>query len=473
MRPQGLYQRNTACFEAEDNSRTRIPGVALIAGELPRRPQDQASRLAHQFLDQNRGLLLDFGTEGVVEFDGTRVDIELRTSGQVGALPLLSPTSGRPDYGLIIKPRFGWQGIGPMLGETGWKIIPEPLPLPYLPSSDRKIPPWVLSTTILMRLEKLLNQLERRFELTGADLRAPRGRIDWERYASVKMTRGAVASVPCHFPDLRDDQELKAAVHYALRRQLSGLLSQRTAGVVVLQLLRLCKELLDRVRDVPALRPSRNRLNSWLHSHVRTAAFSNGIEAVEWTVEDRGLAGLSELQGLPWRLPMEEFFEAWVETVIGQIARKTGGRMRSGRRRETITPLSWAPPYSGSQRYLLPDLILEREGETIIIDAKYRRHLEELEREGWHRLAREVRDQHRADLLQVLAYSTIPDSNRVTCCLAYPCREETWHSLLERTRPFHMASVRAGRREVKLVLAAVPMGVSSERVESVLAQALA
>ncbi len=94
-------------------------------------------------------------------------------------MPLLSPTSGRPDYGLIIKPRFGWQGIGPMLGAMGWKILPEPLPLPLLPRSDRKVPPWVLSTTILLCLQRLFKQLEPRFELTSADLRAPRGQVNW------------------------------------------------------------------------------------------------------------------------------------------------------------------------------------------------------------------------------------------------------------------------------------------------------
>ena len=88
-----------------------------------------------------------------------------------------------PDYGLVIKPRFGWQGIGPMLGAMGWKILPDPLPLPLLPRSDRKIPPWVLSSTILLRLQKLLNQLERRFEYTEADLNAPRGQVKWIEYA--------------------------------------------------------------------------------------------------------------------------------------------------------------------------------------------------------------------------------------------------------------------------------------------------
>jgi hypothetical protein len=464
--------RETACFETEDNSQLKLPAAILIKGVMLRDSQGQSARLAQQFLKQNRGILRDFAIECSVDYDGSSVILHLRTGGQVGALPLLSPTSGRPDYGLVIKPRFGWQGIGPMLGAMGWKILPDPLPLPLLPRSDRKVPPWVLSSTILFRLQKLLDQLERRFEYTEADLSAPRGQVNWTEYAAVKLPRADFLSVPCRFPDLRDDRELKAAIHFTLRKQLAGLQSQRTAGVVVLQLLKLCQELLERVRDVPALQPSPKTLSSWLRGNLNTAVFREGIQAVEWTIDDRGLAGLGDLQGLPWLLPMDIFFEAWVETVVSRLANRTGGVIKTGRQRETITPLGWSPPYLGSQRYLLPDIILEREHETIIFDAKYKNHWEELSREGWVGLDKELQERHRSDLLQVLAYSTISASKRVVCCLAYPCRSQTWYSLLQRQRPFHKASVRAGSRRVDLILTAVPMGLNPEDICPVLELAL-
>lgn len=77
--------RETACFEAEDNSQLKVPAATLIKGGLPRDPQGQSARLAHQFLNQNRGILRDFGVEGSVNYDGSAVDIRLRTGGQVGA----------------------------------------------------------------------------------------------------------------------------------------------------------------------------------------------------------------------------------------------------------------------------------------------------------------------------------------------------------------------------------------------------
>ncbi len=471
MKPEELA-RETAVFEVQDNSEARIPGTSLIKGDQPRDTHGLSARLAQQLLQQNRGLLRDFNVHGDVKYDGSKVEVVLQAGEYVGALPLVSPTSGRPDYGLIIRPRFGWQGIGPMMGAMGWKVVPAPLPLPLLPRSDRKIPPWVLSTTILSRMQALLSVLERNFQMTEDELVAPRGSIHWERYARVKVPRADFLRVPCRFPNLTDDYELKAAIHYTLHKQFSSLQSQRTTGIIVIQLLEWCRGLLERVRDVPPRPPHQTTKNRWLQENLRSDVFRKGVQAVEWTMEDRGLAGLSDLQGLPWILRMDQFFEAWVETIVNKLAASTGGLLRSGRKRETLLPLSWEPPYSGSQRYLLPDLVMERESETVIFDAKYKSHLEELNREGWSGLEEDFRVQHRSDLLQVLAYSSVFEGKNVTCCLAYPCHSGTWHSLLQRGRPFHRASLRAGNRNIQLVLTAVPMGIDAHEIVPVLQDAV-
>jgi hypothetical protein len=445
------------CFEGKDSSSLRIPAQTFIQGEMPRYPEQQAGRLAQQFLQQNQGLLADFGVMTRVAYDGETVEVVLETSTQVGAIPLLSPTTGRPDYGLVVNPRFDWMGIGGMLAEMGWRVIPTPLRLPLLPGSARKIPLWVLSTIVLFRLRALLNRLDRRFELTSANLPAPRGTVNWQRYATEQIPRAQFLQVPCQFPDLRDDRELKAAIHFTLRKQLASLNTQRQAGSLVLRLIDLCLTLLEKVRTIPPKQPTAQMMFSWVNKSLPTEAFRDGLQAIEWTVEDRGLAGLADLQGLPWVLPMEAFFEAWVETAVIRLARYIGGTVHVGRKHETIIPLQWEPSYAGSQRYLMPDVILEREGETIIFDAKYKRHWEELADSQWYRLEEVVKEHHRQDLLQVLAYAATKSAAKVTCCLAYPCQEKTWQSLRERGRLFHRATIPAGARALDVVLTAVPM----------------
>jgi hypothetical protein len=445
------------CFELTDSSTVHLPATLLLRGPSPRDPSAQAARLARQFIDRNRGLLANMGVVVEPHFDGTEVELAIRTDTRIGAIPLLSPTTGQPDYGLIIRPRFSWVGLGAMLGVMGWRISPTPLQLPLLPRSEHKIPLWVLSAIILLRLQALLDRLERRFEIIAEEQHAPRGTVDWSAYATRQIPRGRFLNVPCRFPDLRDDRDLKSAIAFTLRKQVQSLESQRMAGAFVLQLLALGQTLLERVHDVIPRPPLPLHWQNWLRGPLRTEVFREGLQAIEWTIEDRGLAGLSDLEGLPWILPMDAFFEAWMETILERVVRRIGGTVRTGRRRQTIAPLNWVPSYIGSQKYLLPDLILERGDTTIIVDAKYKEHWEEMSKHTWGGLTAELRERHRADLLQVLAYANVAATGQVVVCLAYPCRQKTWTSLEERGRLFHRASLAGGPRRVEVLLTAIPM----------------
>lgn len=462
FRQQARLQQR-AILEIEDSGQSRIKAAEfLLSSSAARDPEAQAAVLATQFVTQNRGILRNFGASADVAYNGRSVDIILKASTQVGALPLVSPLSGKPDYGLIIKPRFQWSGIGLMLGKMGWKISPSLVRLPLLPQSDRKIPPWVLSSAILARIAELLSSMERRFEFTEASCRAPIGTVLWSQYAMHKMPAARFLDIPCRFPDLKDDKALLAAINYTLRKQLVSLEGQRQTGGVVLQLIDLCQHLIAKGQGVVPRWPSKTVVESWYKGPFRAEAFKAGVQAMEWTVDERGLAGTGTLQGLPWIMSMEAFFEAWIETVVAQLSKRIGGTMRAARKRETIAPLNWYPPYSGSQRYLAPDIVLERENETIVFDAKYKSHWEDISWEKWGDINEEVREQHRIDLLQVLAYSTLSDAKKNTCCLVYPCRSNTIESLRRRGRTMHRAYVGIGSRQVKLLLLAVPMNSSFE-----------
>lgn len=465
-------QANTGhCFEITDSSVYRKSAEFLLGKTRVRDTLSQAARLGQQFLRQNRWIFSQFDVEADLDFDGSRVDIILRSHSKVGAMPLYSPTSGKPDYGLMVKPRFDWNGLGAMLGGMGWKIIPEPISLPMLPKSDRKIPPWVLSTVVLFRLKGLLDLVERRFDYQESDLNAPRGSVDWNRYCGERLGRMQHLKIPCRFPDLLLDSDLLAAIHFALRVQRMSLESQRQGGIAVLQLLDVCERLLSRVRRVPPQEPAPRIFNLWLRRPLHGDPFEKGIQAIQWTAEERGLAGLSDLSGLPWRMSMADFYEAWVETVAIELTKYLGGSIRVGRRNETTVPISWEKPYLGSQKSLKPDIVLERMDETIIIDAKFKEHWQELSETSWGKMDSDVRERHRADILQILAYSSLFSTKKISACLAYPCRKRTWERLTQRGEVYRNASLYSGKRKVDLVLTAIPMVGGKEEVAKTLVQA--
>jgi hypothetical protein len=440
-----------------DSSVTQRPADFLLRGQSSRDPASQIARLADQFVKLNREGFRQLDLIVEPRYRDGNIELDVVAGTCVGAIPLISPTSGRYDYGLVVRPRFDWPGIGPILAATGWRVIPAPLSMPLLPRSERRVPPWVLSTIVLFRLKGLLDRLERRFEITREERSSPRGTIDWGRYLNRQISRARFLEVPCSFPELQKDRHLRAAIRFALEKQLHSLQSQRLAGSFVRELLEMCSGLIDQVRDVASREPMPMTFQIWRRGTLRTDVFRRGIEAIEWTAQERGLGGPSDLNGLPWAMSMEQFFEAWVETLMSQVARQIGGVLRNGRERQTVVPLNWEPRYLGSQKSLVPDLVIERDDATVIVDAKYKQHWEEMQNRRWRDLEDELRERHRADLLQVLAYSTIARTRKVLVCLAYPCNEERWRSLRARNLLIHRATLPVTERRIELMLLAFPL----------------
>jgi hypothetical protein len=467
-----IQKVRNSIFECTDSDIQRINATRLIQSEIPRDPESMAARLSRQFLDRNWEIFNRYDVQASQEYDGRDVWLVLRTGLQSGAFPLFSPTSGKPDYGMIIRPRFEWDGLGAMLAKMGWRIIPTLVDLPLLPGSEKKVPPWVLSSIVIIRIQQLLNILDRKFELINSTQSFPKGTVNWSDYASKKIPEANFLSFNCRFPDLRDDRSLKAAIHYTLRKQKSSLESQRYLTGAVLSLLDLCQSLIQRVSNVQPLRPTPEYIQAWFSSPYHIEPFINGIQAIEWTINERGLAGISDMKGIPWILPLDCFFESWMETLVSCLPKRIGGIAYFGRKKQTISPIHWDNAYIGTQKSLIPDAVLECDETTYIFDAKYKRHWEEFNSANWFHIEKEIQEQHRQDLLQVLAYSTLKNNHRVVSCLIYPCQPNTWESLKARGQLFRHASIPANDRRIEIILTAVPMNSRIEETVDCLQLAL-
>ena len=129
-------------------------------------------------------------------------------------------------------------------------------------------------------------------------------------------------------------------------------------------------------------------------------------------------------------------------------------------------PISWDPPFLGSQNSLVPDLIIEKDEQVYIIDAKYKDHWEDLNINRWHNISDTIRERHRQDLLQILAYASLPENKQVSCCLMYPCKQRTWKSLVDRGRHIHSAEINRGNRQIRLYLSAIPFAMEDKDIDA-------
>ena len=457
-----------------DSARSFIAAASWLmdAKTDKRRGQELAQRRSEDFLRMNHGLLRDFGVHGHVGTAHGDIGLWLETDTHIGAMPLLSPATAKPDLGLVLEPRFTWRSAGDMLAGTGFRVTPEILPIQRMVAqSDRLIPAWVLSATVLTRIADLLKQSQRRFEQHDALLTAPKGQVQWGRYASGSIARGEWLSVPCRFPDLLPDAKLGGALHWTVLRHQDVLRSQLGRHEVVYQLLQRCDAMLPALRGFAPLRPA----PGWqpLAGAAMADVFRRGLEAIHWTVDERGLGGTSDLAGLPWRMDMAPFFEAWVEAIAEQAARQHGATLTTGRRQETTVRLHWQPAKCGTQRSLIPDVVLQRPGVTVVIDAKYKRHAQ-LAAYGLYGVGdHDWQAQHREDLLQCLAYTSLFDTPRVVACLAYPTPDDQWDRFHREGRVLSRATVRHGLRQVEVALLAVPMSGNVKEAATQLGRLLA
>jgi 5-methylcytosine-specific restriction endonuclease McrBC regulatory subunit McrC len=330
--------------------------------------------------------------------------------------------------------------------------------MPLVPGSAREVPPWVLAGPVLQRLADLIRELRRGFRMHEEVRETPRGQILWQRYVREQMVRGAFHQLPCRFPELGPDMLLRGYLRWGLESVHRSLTPFVAIDGIARRLAEQAEGLLQSLSDAAARPPDRNTLDRLARTlGLPSAALVRGLQALGWIVEERGLAGAAETDGLAWALPMHQLFERWVEHLVRGWARGFGGEVIVGRADETVVPIHWYSGTPGSMKSLVPDLVVRHQEDVYVIDAKYKGHFQELDDARWGDLADELREAHRHDVHQVLAYASLFEGARTTAVLVYPMHSVTWARLASHGRTFALADLTGGGRRVRLALAGVPV----------------
>jgi hypothetical protein len=456
QRPHAYAARSVHLYRAVDNG----PGLALNAEAFGGIGEETWGRTYESFLRLNESALTALGATARFDRTPRGPALTLHPGGDAGAIPLRSATTGQVVGGFIVKPRFGWTGVGSILRGTGWGSAPDVLPMPLVPGSGREVPPWVLAGPVIARLQEMLDRIKRGFDLRENTLRSPRGTIRWPQYTRESLPRGRWHHVPCRFPDLSTDPLLRGAIRWTLERVFLELTIAGGQDRVAIELGNSARMLLDRLTDVASVYPRPE-----LFTRISTGgpllehAVRHGLDAIGWVRDER------EMDGLAWALPLERLWEDHVSAQVAADVRLRGGVLRTGRRGETVTPLRWSTRSHHSLGHLAPDAVVVRGKSVWIVDAKYKSHFAEIDEHGWRQMPDEIRDRHRADLHQVLAYSALFDAPEITATLAYPLRLDTWQHLHRRGLDRVTANLYEGARHVKVELWGLPFGRDDSGLE--------
>jgi hypothetical protein len=415
-------------------------------------------RFAESFIQFNEHSLAELDVQVELVPGALEPAIRLVPGARAGAVPLRSAQTGSVVAGLVVKPRFGWSGVGTVMSETGWAATPNFLDLPLVPGSARQVPPWVLAGPVLFRLQSLLASITHGYSLREEVRASPRGSILWPRYVSDSVARGAWHRLPCRYPDLSSDPILRGFVRWAVERVRSQLLKIGQNEIVAAELVVVANRLLDVLVDVQPKKPRLEELDRAGTTRVQETAIRSGLQAIGWILDERGLGGGCEMDGLAWQLPLERLWERYVEAKVRDEVVREGGDMSVGRLGQTVFPLHWSTNTARSMTHLIPDIVVRRGKSIRIVDAKYKAHFADLDEHTWMQMSTTIRDTHRADVHQVLAYASLYDAEDVTATLVYPLRLSTWEALRARRRDAAFADLFHGSRRVRLELRGIPFG---------------
>jgi len=418
---------------------------------------------ASNFIAANRPQLSALEVEAQLVPTAEEVALQLKPGGVVGAVPLCAPDTRKVAAGLVVRPRFGWDDIGLLLHRVGWSARPGILEMPLVPGSAKEVPPWVLAGPILQRIAQLIRKIRKGFRMHEEVRQSPRGQILWDRYVCQQVVMGSFHQLPCRFPELGPDLLLQSYLRWGVEQVHASLARFVVADVIARTLTHEAEALLLTLTNVRARMPDRRSLEQMLlGSALPSEIFRQGLQALTWLVDGRGLAGAAELDGLAWAMPMHQLFERWVEHIVRLWAHGFGGRVKSAGRGETTVPIQWSRRGRTSLGSLSPDLVVRHDQDVYIIDAKYKGHFEEFDDHRWAELADELRGEHRHDLHQVLAYASVYEARRIVAVLAYPMFPGTWLRLRERNQASISADVTHGGRQLQLVLTGFPLQVPAE-----------
>ncbi len=431
--------------------RGRDHGAAVVVeaedvGEL-----STSTRWAEAFVEANRTALRRLDLRVAVASGSEGVTVRLHPRATLGAVPLVAPSTRRVHAGLLVEPRFGWSRVGSLLGDVDFAASPQVGGLPMVPGSAREVPPWILAGPVLSRVQALLGQLSRSFVPRSGIRAAPRGTVDWGEYGRRGLPSGRWGAFHCTWPELEDDVWLSSSLRWTMAR-LRVDLERMQDSAVARALVQVTRDIDRRLGPGPSLRPDprdlERRAGLGLGDVLREA-----LEGVAWIAEERGLGGARVLDGVPWSLGADVLWEAWVESVAGELARRLGGRLQ--RRETTRRRLRWDGRIR-SLGSLEPDVGIGFAERMVWLDAKYKFHLQQMRRRAWGDLPASTREAHRADVHQALAYASLTDAEAVDTALVYPLPGDG----AEPTVSF--AQVPGGRRRVRLLLAGLPFGYRSE-----------
>lgn len=363
-----------------------------------------------RFIDLNQKNLSYLGIVAGIETIKGKPTIKLTTSKYIGAVPIISPMNGKAVGDLNVIGRFG-ENAAEMISLLDSSIKPEYSNEFHLVQDSQMTPPIFIECCKFIDTYHEAERLKwQKFTNVTKIEHQPSSSTLWKDYAqrnAVNPLEFSIFKNKCNILTTNHPEwaQLNYVLKIAIRELESTRAPIRTRSIYAGRIDQLKIRLRDRM-----VQPT-EMINKRMSDPL---VIKNLKDLAAIILNNRSN------EKLAWRMDYAEFFERYVQYLVGDIAKKKGAR-------EINNPhygISVNRRPLWSLHYLEPDLVLQKNDEQVIIDAKYKSHIF-----NWDDNSEELKDTFRHDFHQILAYCAMNSMPTKLGMLVYPFSDFACHKM--------------------------------------------
>lgn len=384
---------------------SQLNGIALQKKWLKSADKRIIGQYLQKFIEYNSTEFSFLGVQPFIIGTDQNTSLAFRTSSYIGSIPLRASDTGKQIGDFVVLPRFTgkdrFEDYIEILNLLGTEISPEISDsLPLASGRNFRPPLYLEAVKFIKSLEALIVKPWRKFDNVEKYSQQPIGQINWRKYISSEFKVENKLRFPIRKNVLSEFHSEYAEIRYVFDLCKLELLSSNTP----LRIKNNIRSTLDFISE-----------KLYLHlpkatNHIIIKA-SDGPIVKECKEQANKILNHKLIDSTAWRVDFSDVFEKFIQYIFKETIKGTGGRLYQNFKFHSKS----SKHYSWELKHIEPDAIYQKDNLLVFIDAKYKSNL-------YNRFdsSEKLKEEHRHDLHQIMAYSSFSRTDLKYGFLCYP-----------------------------------------------------
>lgn len=383
----------------------QLSGIALQKKWFKSADKRIIGQYLQKFIEYNSEQFKFLGVHPFLIGSDQSIAISFRTSGFIGSIPLRASDTGKQIGDFVVMPRFTgkdrFEDYIEILNLLGTEISPEVLDsLPLVSGKNFRPPLYLEVVKFIASLEKLVMKPWRKFDNMEKVSTQPTGQINWTRYIENEYKVENRLKFPTSKNILSEFHPEYSSIRHVFDICKKEILSSNTPQRIKITLKNQLTFLEEKL---------------YYHKPIQTnkipIRFSDSPTIKACKEQANKILNFNLVDSTAWRVDFSDVFEKFVQHIFREVAKETGGRLYSNFKFQSRT----SKHYSWELKHIEPDAIYQKENFLVFIDAKYKSNL-------YNKFDQSeiLKEDHRHDLHQIMAYSSFSKTDSKFGFLCYP-----------------------------------------------------